>query len=97
MYGKNSLLHQHDVIYGESYTDYEAALQTGKIEKLSERRLKRCLDFSLNCLDHPKMSKKCPKNPNFCESLRFSEMFTVNFADITISTVSDTSMPIIVK
>ena len=41
MYGKN----QHDVIYGESSTDYEAALQTGKIEKLSERRLKRCLDF----------------------------------------------------
>ena len=93
MYGKN----QHDVIYGESSTDYEATLQTGKIEKLSERRLKRCLDFSLECLDHPKMSKKCPKNPNFCESLRFSEMSTVNFANITISTVSNTRLPKIDK
>ena len=71
------------MIYGESYTDYEAALQTSGNEKLSERRLKRCLDFSLKCLDHPKMSKKFPKNPNFCESLRFSEMFTVYLANTT--------------
>ena len=71
------------VIYGESYTDYETALQTSGLEKLSERRLRRCLDFSLKCLNNSKMSKKFPKNPNFCESLRFSEMFTVNFANTT--------------
>ena len=79
------------VIYGESYTDYETALQTSGLERLSERRLRRCLDFSLKCLNNSKMSKKFPKNPNFCESLRFSEMFTVNLA--STSSYQHSAMP----
>ena len=71
------------VIYGETYTDYETALQMSGLQTLSERRLTRCLDFSLKCLNHEKMSKKFPKNPNFCKDLRFSELFIVNFANTT--------------
>ena len=69
------------VIYGETYTDYDTALEMSGLQTLSERRLTRCLDFSLKCLNHAKMSKKFPKNPNFCKDLRFSELFTVNFAN----------------
>ena len=69
------------IIYGDSYTDYETALKNSGLQTLAERRLKRCLDFSLKSLKHPKMSKKFPKNPNQNESLRFSEPFSVNFAN----------------
>ena len=68
------------VIYGDEYEDYESALAKSGLQKLSERRLKRCLDFSLKCLSNPKMRKMFPENPNFSERIRHSEMFSVNFA-----------------
>ena len=37
------------VIYGEDYTDYESAMRLSGLQTLSDRRLKRCLDFSLKC------------------------------------------------
>ena len=68
------------MIYGEEYEDYESALEKSGLQKLSERRLKRCLDFSLKCLSNSKMKKMFPENPNFSERIRHSEMFSVNFA-----------------
>ena len=37
------------VIYGEDYTDYELALRLSGLQTLSDRRLKRCLDFARAC------------------------------------------------
>ena len=68
------------VIYGEDYLDYDSALVRSGLEKLSDRRLKRCLDFSLKCLNNSKMQKMFPRNPNFSERVRHSEPFFVNFA-----------------
>ena len=69
------------VIYGEEYTDYNTALSNSGLQRLSERRLKRCLDFSLKSLKHPKMNKIFPQNPNHNERVRISEPFRVNFAN----------------
>ena len=68
------------VIYGEDYLDYDSALVNSGLQKLSDRRLKRCLDFSLKCLNNSKMQKMFPRNPNFSERVRHSELFFVNFA-----------------
>ena len=68
------------VIYGEDYFEYDSALVKSGLEKLSDRRLKRCLDFSLKCLNNSKMQKMFPRNPNFSERVRHSEPFFVKFA-----------------
>ena len=50
-----------------------------------DRRLKRCLDFSLRCLKHPKNKRLFPINPNYYERVRSSESYTVNFASTVVS------------
>ena len=68
------------VIYGDAYTDYDTALEQSGLIRLSERRLNRCLSFSIRCLKDPKMKRIFPYNPSFSKKVRSSEPFTVNFA-----------------
>ena len=70
------------VIFGEAYTDYDTALSLSGFHTLSERRLKRCLDFTIKCLNHPKNKSMFPLNPSFNDRVRSSEPFAVNFAGI---------------
>ena len=53
------------------------------LKPLYARREKKCLDFSLKCIKHPKNSRLFPLNPNlFLENhdLRKRELFKVNFS-----------------
>ena len=68
------------VILGDEYTNYQAALKYFGLQTLSDRRVKRCLDFSLRCLKHPKNRRLFPKNPNYNERLRTTDPYTVNWA-----------------
>ena len=65
---------------GDECHDYESALESCKLETLYERRLKRCLDFSLKSIKHPKNNRLFPPNPTFNKRVRFSEPFQVNHA-----------------
>ena len=68
------------VILGGDYLDYSAALELCGLQTLSERREKRCLDFTVKALKHPKNQKMFPINPNYNKHIRGSEPFVVNFA-----------------
>ena len=68
------------VILGGDYIDYSAALELCGLQTLSERREKRCLDFTVKALNHPKNQKMFPLNPNYNKHIRGSEPFVVNFA-----------------
>ena len=69
------------VILGDEYEDYESALRISNLDTLSDRRLKRCLDFSLKCLEHPRNKRIFPRNPTYNRRIRKSEPFKVNFAN----------------
>ena len=71
------------VILGEMYVSYSSALEMTNLTTLAERREKRCLDFALKCIKHPKNSKMFPpKNPKENEHfIRNREKFEVNFAN----------------
>ena len=79
------------VIMGEDYSDYRTALDYFSLQTLSQRREKRCLDFSLKSIKHPRMRRLFPRNPNYTDNLRSSEPFTVNFA--RTSTYQDSAIP----
>ena len=68
------------VILAEEYVDYKTALEDCNLETLHERRLKRCLDFSLKCLKQPRTRRLFPVNSNYNSNMRSSEPFEVNFA-----------------
>ena len=68
------------VILGDDYTDYKTALEDCNLETLYDRRLNRCLDFSLKCLKQPRTRRLFPVNPNYNGNIRSSEQFEVNFA-----------------
>ena len=69
------------VILGEEYCDYETALEICGLESLEKRRKKRCLDFSLKCLKHPRNQRLFPSNSKVTtHDLRSKEPFIVNFA-----------------
>ena len=69
------------VILGSEYFSYEAALELCNLETLSERREKRCLNFGLKSLLHPRHAKMFPVNPNMDKyDTRNSEHFQVNWA-----------------
>ena len=70
------------VILQENYVSYEAALEMVGLENLAERRLKRCIDFSKKCLQHPIHKRMFPPNPNLNnqQSIRNREKYKVNFA-----------------
>jgi hypothetical protein len=71
------------IILSESYVSYEAALEMTGLQTLSSRREKRCLDFSLNCVNHERNSRLFPLNTLYSElhNVRQSETFLVNFAN----------------
>ena len=68
------------VILGNEYDDYFSALKLCNLRTLTERREKKCHDFSLRCLEHPKNSRLFPENPNHNDRIRGSEPYVVNFA-----------------
>ena len=69
------------VILGDMYISYEAALEMSGLETLKERREKRCLNFSLKCLKHPKNFRLFPKNNRkFGQNQQTREAFHVNWA-----------------
>ena len=79
------------VIMGEDYINYQTALDYFGLQTLSDRRLKRCLDFSLKCIKHPRNKRLFRQNPNFSQKLKSSEPFKVNFA--RTSTYQDSAIP----
>ena len=69
------------VILGDMYVSYTAALEMCGLQTLYERRLKRCLDFSLKCVKHPRNRRMFPLNPVTNDHfVRRKEIFQVNFA-----------------
>ena len=69
------------VILGDMYISYAAALEMCGLETLFKRRQKRCLDFALKCVKHPKLKSLFPFNPETSEyDLRKKEIFKINFA-----------------
>ena len=80
------------VILGDMYTSYPAALEMCGLQTLLERREKRCLDFAIKCVKHPKLKKNFPLNPEIFEhNLRQRETFKVNFAHT--SSYRDSAIP----
>ena len=82
------------VILGDMYVSYVAACEMTGLLTLSERREKRCLDFSLKCLKHPRHSSLFPLNPYYLSQQheeRNREKFTVNFA--RTDTYKDSTIP----
>ena len=79
------------VILGDSYVDYNTALNKCGLQTLFDRREKRCLDFSLKCLKHPTNRRLFPHNPNQTHGVRSTETFSVNFA--RTSTYRDFAVP----
>ena len=69
------------VILQESYVSYSAALEMTGLDRLSDRRLARCLDFSVKCTKDSSNSRFFPKNPNLGNYLetRGGEQYKVNF------------------
>ena len=69
------------VILGDMYVDYSSSLEMTGLETLRSRRLKRCLDFSKKCIQHPRNMRLFPiqeNNPVY--NVRQKEVFKVNFA-----------------
>ena len=74
------------------YIDYTSALEMTELETLRSRRLKRCLDFSKKCINHPRNMRLFPlqENSSTCK-VRKKEVFKVNFA--TTSTYKNSTIP----
>ena len=69
------------VILGEMYIDYESALEMSGLDTLSSRRKRRCLDFALKCIKHPRNSKLFPINTKMHGQVQKSkEIVEVNWA-----------------
>ena len=69
------------VILQESYVSYSAALEMSGLDRLSDRRLARCLDFSVKCTNDTSNSRFFPRNTNLGNypDTRRGEQFKVNF------------------
>ena len=70
------------IILHLDYDTYNSALIITGIQKLSWRRLARCKDFSLKCIEHQQNKRFFPRNPNIenITEIRGREEFVVNFA-----------------
>ena len=80
------------VILGEMYIGYEVALEMTGLETLFDRRLKRCLDFSMKCANHVRNNRLFPLNTQTnTHDVRNHETFQVNFAKT--STYRDSTVP----
>ena len=72
------------VILKDMYIDYPAALEMTGLETLADRRLKRCLNFSLKSIRHERNTQMFPLNKTAgIFNTRHSEIFSVNFAATT--------------
>ena len=66
------------VILDEMYIDYPSALEMSGLDTLYDRRVKRCLDFSLKCVKHDKNRGLFPLNSNAGSfNVRNSETFSI--------------------
>ena len=79
------------IIMGDLYQDYPSALELCGLQTLYEQREKRCLDFPLKCIKHPKNQRIFQKNAGYNHHVRASELFTFNFA--STSTYRDSAVP----
>ena len=80
------------VILGDMYVSYQSALEMCGLQTLYDRRQKRCLDFALKCLEHPKNRRLFPLNPVMNDhDLRDKEIFKINFA--RTGTYKDSEIP----
>ena len=80
------------VILGDMYIDYSSSLEMTGLDTLRDRRSKRCLNFSLKSVNHPRNSRLFPladTNPSF--RTRNEELFKVNFAHT--SAYRDSTIP----
>ena len=69
------------IILCDMYIDYQSALEMTGLSSLKSRRIRRCLDFSLRSIDHPKNQKMFPVSDyNPLYKMRKKEAFKVNFA-----------------
>ena len=66
----------------ESYVSYEAACEMTGIQKLSDRRSDRCLDYGIQSLKHYQNSRFFPLNQNVKShmNIRDRQPYHVNFA-----------------
>ena len=73
----------HSRLTTEQVADIERIQKTCLKVILGDRREKRCLDFSLKCIEHPRNSRLFPLNPYYLNPAhkgRNREKFCVNFA-----------------
>ena len=71
------------VILQENYVSYSSALEMTGLQSLYERRVERCLNFSLKSIKHPHNSRFFPLNPNLQSDQNnplWREKFYVNWA-----------------
>ena len=69
------------IILDDNFVSYDAALEMCGLLKLSSRRQKRMLDFSLKCVDHPLNRRLFPlTEKTHTYHIRNQETFQVNFA-----------------
>ena len=74
------------------YVDYQAALEMTGLQTLVDRRIQRCLNFSLRSVKHERNSAMFPLNQTAgILNTRQSEIFQVNFA--TTSAYRDSAVP----
>ena len=80
------------VILGDLYADYPTALEMCGLETLFDRRQRRCLDFAVKCVKHPRNRRLFPLNVNQDNhDIRRPEVFAVNFA--RTSNYKDSAIP----
>ena len=58
------------IIMGDKYKDYENSLKYLKLDSLSERRKKLCLNFAKKCLRNEKTKSFFPLNKNNFKNTR---------------------------
>ena len=69
------------IILGDSYVDYSAAMKMCGLETLANRRKRRCLDFALKAVKHPRNKRMFPLNQVQSDyDIREREKYVVNFA-----------------
>ena len=69
------------VILGDMYMDYDSALEMSGLQTLYSRREKRCLDFALKSIKHPRNKRLFPLNTRKNgHTFIPSEKFLVNWA-----------------
>ena len=69
------------IILGSEYEGYDKALECCGLERLTDRRQQKCLNYGLKSLLHPVHSDMFPVNPQLdAQNTRNQEHFTVNWA-----------------